>query len=220
MSTCPNKDIHSLFIDNELPEPYKSQFKTHINTCEQCENQQKIYQNIHSLLQNDKEAIFLSEDDIQNGYERLQAKLHYKRTIGTERTSPFLYAMQKSVPFVAAALLALAILPFYNTKNSQQSSRVATQTLTPSLRENTLLAAHNNPYIKQIRSARNKYSYKKPQAVMVQGNIPPESLSELFSTQSAQTIPEHSNVNVFQLNLPMDTMSVRASLYSKNNFGE
>ena len=34
MSTCPTKEIHSLYLDNELPQNHKEEYEAHIAGCE------------------------------------------------------------------------------------------------------------------------------------------------------------------------------------------
>ena len=34
MSFCPSKDIHSVYLDNELPEVYKAEYEAHIAVCQ------------------------------------------------------------------------------------------------------------------------------------------------------------------------------------------
>ena len=33
MSTCPEKDIHSIYVDGELPENYIKQYESHLSSC-------------------------------------------------------------------------------------------------------------------------------------------------------------------------------------------
>ena len=47
MYTCPNKDIHSLYIDNELAEPYKTQYEKHLVACDSCRKELQKQQQIH-----------------------------------------------------------------------------------------------------------------------------------------------------------------------------
>ena len=36
MSFCPSKDIHSVYLDGELPENYKAEYELHVSHCEKC----------------------------------------------------------------------------------------------------------------------------------------------------------------------------------------
>ena len=36
MSTCPENDIHSLYLDNELPLSYREEYEAHIKSCPKC----------------------------------------------------------------------------------------------------------------------------------------------------------------------------------------
>ena len=36
MFTCPTNEIHSLYLDNELPQNYVAEYEAHIVSCEKC----------------------------------------------------------------------------------------------------------------------------------------------------------------------------------------
>lgn len=37
MYTCPTDDIHSIYLDGELPDIYRKEYEAHIKTCSECE---------------------------------------------------------------------------------------------------------------------------------------------------------------------------------------
>ncbi|MBP5452686.1 MAG: zf-HC2 domain-containing protein, partial [Treponema sp.] len=39
MSTCPEKDIHSIYLDNELPAAYVADYEAHVESCPECKAQ-------------------------------------------------------------------------------------------------------------------------------------------------------------------------------------
>jgi hypothetical protein len=39
MSFCPTKDIHSIYLDNEMPEIYKAEYESHVATCKKCQQE-------------------------------------------------------------------------------------------------------------------------------------------------------------------------------------
>ena len=36
MSTCPEKDLHSIYLDGELPEEFLKEYENHVAGCEKC----------------------------------------------------------------------------------------------------------------------------------------------------------------------------------------
>ena len=39
MSFCPSKDIHSVYLDGELPEVYKAEYESHLKICPTCQKE-------------------------------------------------------------------------------------------------------------------------------------------------------------------------------------
>ncbi len=111
MFTCPNKDLHSVYLDNELAENYKAQYEKHINTCPKCQAELKKIKALRSLLKNDKDTISLTNNDISSSFERLQARMSYTRvtrkplTLGDHTKN-----MLKDVVIGAAAAAVIAVI--------------------------------------------------------------------------------------------------------------
>ena len=36
MSTCPDYDMHSVYLDGELPQKYALDYETHLTSCQRC----------------------------------------------------------------------------------------------------------------------------------------------------------------------------------------
>ena len=53
MSTCPENDIHSIYLDGELPEIYKAEYEAHLNNCIKCRTKLEQMKKIHEAFQYD-----------------------------------------------------------------------------------------------------------------------------------------------------------------------
>ena len=58
MDTCPEKDIHSIYLDNELPKQYLEKYQSHIASCPKCQMQLEQLKNIRQTLKDDSDSLF------------------------------------------------------------------------------------------------------------------------------------------------------------------
>ncbi len=117
MSTCPEKDIHSLYLDNELPENYRLQYEEHLTKCSECRKEYERLSNVQKILKSDSASVSLTPKDMDESFKRLQARLSYNRVI--KNTSPerfwnsfrHLNILRDASIGVAAALALVFLLP-------------------------------------------------------------------------------------------------------------
>ena len=62
MSFCPSKDIHSVYLDNELPEIYKAEYESHIALCPKCKAELERLRGLRAVLKADSDEIAPSAD--------------------------------------------------------------------------------------------------------------------------------------------------------------
>ncbi|MBO5236771.1 MAG: hypothetical protein J6B32_06655 [Spirochaetaceae bacterium] len=155
MSTCPEKDIHSLYIDNEIPLSHITEYESHVNNCQTCIKDLQKYKNLHSLLQEDSASINFSKEHLEDSFQKLQAKLHYSNTI--TQTKAFKPVNLSWVATVAAVLLLALVIPIKNT-STKKSSVPQTQPINiASSVFNNAISTVSMPYVgnthkKQIKS--------------------------------------------------------------------
>ena len=78
MSTCPSKDLHSVYLDNELPEQYKAKYEAHVQSCPKCQKELEALRNLQKLLRTDADQITPDSHYMEQSFERLQIKLKYR----------------------------------------------------------------------------------------------------------------------------------------------
>ena len=59
MSICPNKDLHSVYLDNELPESYKAEYEKHVADCPKCQAELKKLKAVRNLFADDRNTLNL-----------------------------------------------------------------------------------------------------------------------------------------------------------------
>lgn len=121
MSTCPNKDIHSIYLDNELPENFLAQYEDHIKTCEACQKQLQSLRNVRNLFQKGDASIInftSTQKEKDDGYARLQARLSYSKITGktpAPRRRKYSSYLGYMATGVAAALVVALVMPTRTT---------------------------------------------------------------------------------------------------------
>ncbi|MCR4949402.1 MAG: zf-HC2 domain-containing protein [Treponema sp.] len=110
MSFCPTKDIHSVYLDGELPEVYKAEYEQHIQNCEKCRKELMQLKAIHSLFKADSDSMNLDSHYMDESFQRLQIKMAYSKNIGkTPKKSPFKVISYVTSGIAAAAVFALVL---------------------------------------------------------------------------------------------------------------
>lgn len=108
MSTCPEKDLHSVYLDNELSEPFASQYASHLATCDSCQKTFTQFKHVHDIMASDAASITPDAVFVEQSFERLQSRIRFQRVTGNRHILEF-PAARWSVPAVAAAALILAV---------------------------------------------------------------------------------------------------------------
>lgn len=113
MSTSLNKDLHSVYIDGEMPESFVSQYESIVNSDEKEKNRLERMQVLHSLLQEDSKSKTVSDDFVNASFERLQTKMRYAKNTGyanSASSSSFVRPFAKYVASFAAAAAVFAVI--------------------------------------------------------------------------------------------------------------
>ena len=111
---CPKKEIISLYLDNELPSPWKEKLEAHLEKCPECRSSLVKYESLNNLLRRE-DSVYL-EPLIDPVRERVWDKLAISR--GKSRSSfrrfPSNFLKKSiSLPLPIAALTAVLILVFF-----------------------------------------------------------------------------------------------------------
>ncbi len=108
MSTCPEKDIHSIYLDGELPVTYIEKYEAHLATCESCRKQLDSLKMLRAIFNADKKDLELSQKDMDDSFARLQARMSFAKH--TNRTNVVKFQPRTWVSVVAGAAAALALV--------------------------------------------------------------------------------------------------------------
>ena len=131
MSTCPTKEIHSLYLDNELPQAHKEQYEAHIAACDKCRAEYEKLRAVRAVFEKDAQAVSPDKAFLDASYERLMLKMKYSKNTGHTRAPKISSRTWKiAVPAIAAAaVLALALPLSFAMRKANVKTMSATSSL-------------------------------------------------------------------------------------------
>ncbi|QTQ16807.1 anti-sigma factor family protein [Treponema parvum] len=165
MFTCPEKDIHSIYLDNELPPAYVKEYMEHIQSCEKCRKIFERMKNLRDLFQKDSDSLYLDETFKRQSYEKLKSRLAFHKTVSyADKKSIFKFAPVK--PMLTAAAAAAAVLAVTIPLKTQKNASFHSES------ELTPLVSQANP------------SPISENNIVISGNISREALASLFQSKN------------------------------------
>ena|GEM_PF-1030658 len=180
MSTSLEKDLHSVYIDGEMPESFLSQYESIVSSNKKEKAALEKMQSLHSLLQEDSEAMTkkITSPSPENpesafidaSFERLQTKMRYAKNVsfangqaGESKTFVTPFIKYASSFAAAAAVFAVVFIPLHN-KSISQAKETAVAAISI-MKQNTI-----EPIAKKD--------------VVIDGNINKEDLSKVLAVKS------------------------------------
>ena len=110
MSTCPDLDLYSVYLDNELPEQYKETLESHLAECGECRKKFNKMKSVHDILAADSSQIVISEKALEDSFTKLQARRSYNAYVKkTSKRNEIFF--RRVLPAMAAALVIALVLP-------------------------------------------------------------------------------------------------------------
>lgn len=129
MFTCPEKDIHSLYIDGELAQNFAKDYEEHIASCEKCRKELEKARALHSIFANDAASINLSKDFMEESYKRLKSRMRFNNVVKMSEPKKNAFSMRTLAPMAAAAAAVFAIMLPLKLNSTQNTSAVPTDAL-------------------------------------------------------------------------------------------
>lgn len=206
MSFCPTKDIHSVYLDNELPEAYIKEYELHVQNCPKCQKELETLKGLRSLLKADAEAITPDSHFVDQSFERLQIKMAYSKNTAKSsapKKSGYLYS---AAGIAAAAVFALIIPVRMNSgANTEMSLNPSANTAVSSMIPSTVANA--------VTTTANNVSFDSGRSVLVSGNIQETVLSsERGRRSSAPFTRDVKDVEVLRPELGDETISIKITV--------
>lgn len=204
MSFCLSKDIHSIYLDKELPENYKLEYEEHVKNCPECQKELNKLKLIHDALKSDSDSIKLDDDFLEKSYERLQIKMAYKNNVTKARRTSNVN-IKYGLTAVAAATLFALVIPV--TLNSNKKNSVTTQ---PALASVSSVSQISNSTSAIVA---NNVSINSGRNVLVSGNMLDTVIRPEAGIDNGKTLVKKAkDVEVLRPELEDETISIRISV--------
>ena len=204
MSFCLSKDIHSIYLDKELPENYKLEYEEHVKNCPECQKELNKLKLIHDALKSDSDSIKLDDDFLEKSYERLQIKMAYRNNVTKARRTSNVNIKYGLTAVAAAALFAL-VIPV--TLNSNKKNSVTTQ---PALASVSSVSQISNSTSAIVA---NNVSINSGRNVLVSGNMLDTVIRPEAGIENGKTLVKKAkDVEVLRPELEDETISIRISV--------
>ncbi len=214
MSFCPSKDIHSVYLDGELPENYKAEYELHISHCEKCRKELEQLKALHSLFQADSDSLKLDEHFMDESFQRLQIKMAYSRNVGkVPQKSPFKVISYVASGVAAAAVLAL-IIPAGLKSNKTNSTTVSPIIQSVSSVSSVPITAVST----NANSVANNVGYDSGRSVVVSGNIKDVVLSSEKQRKNNSFVKNANDVDVLRPDLQDEAINIKITVPGMGDF--
>ena len=197
MSTCPEKDLHSVYVDGELPAQFLAEYESHLASCEKCRAQVEKLRSLRSIFSRDSASHATDSTFSEESFSRLQTKLKYSRTANTIRTSSILSF--PPVKWALSAGAAAAVFALIATPQLLRSSASAQNETVQAIAYTEL-----EPISEKSPVIDGNFSYKELASLKVSDEAQPESKKE--EVQGAATVEK---LQVEQKTIGAYTVSTR-----------
>lgn len=136
MSTCPEKDLHSIYLDGELPEEFLREYETHLAGCEKCRLELEKLKELSSVFREEALSIKLDQNYLDQSFARLQTKMRYKKNSDDcEKLYPLRpYVRWMSGFAAAAAVFAVVFTPLslrFGSRGQKELTAIARTDIKP-----------------------------------------------------------------------------------------
>ena len=208
MSFCPNKDIHSVYLDGELPENYKAEYELHISHCEKCRKELEQLKAVRAMFKADADSLKLDEHFMDESFQRLQIKMAYSKNIGkVPQKSPFKVISYVASGVAAAAVLALVIPVGLKSNKASASGSVSTAPLIQSVSS-----------VSTVPITGNNVSFDSGRSVVVSGNIKDVVLSSEKQRKNSPFAKNVSEVDVLRPDFQDEAIKIKITVPGMGDF--
>ena len=215
MSGCPEKDLHSIYIDGEMPEKYAKEYEAHIALCEKCRKELEKARRVSMLFREDAISKKLDQQFLDHSFERLQTKLRYSANTKDNSKNILPFPVKWTVPLAAAAaLFAVVITPlsFRQTPAAASEIKAIARTEIKPITENKVVVDGNfdRTTISRVLNS---------QKVVSATNL--ASTAQKSTASSAQRriiiVEEYPDIDVFRPDFNNSSASVRIEFPDMNS---
>ncbi len=117
MSTCPEFELYSVYLDQEMPDTHQKAFSEHLQSCPDCQQRFSRLKEMQSALHMDSHMITLSQNDTEDSFKKLCMIMNYKAVTKKANSPIFPKTLKIVSPALAAVMIFAFILPIRMLQN-------------------------------------------------------------------------------------------------------
>lgn len=207
MSFCPTKDIHSVYLDNELPENYKAEYELHLKNCTACQKELERIKSLRNMLSADAKAITPDSHFMEQSFERLQIKMAYsKNSAKSKKTGVSNYKYY--ITAAAAAAVVALVVPLRLKSSPVPANQEVPFAVASAVNTVVPMTNVNNSTI-----TANNVSFDSGRSVLVSGNIHETVLSSEAKRKDKTPFTKNvKEIEVLRPELEDETISIRITI--------
>ncbi len=214
MSTCPEKDLHSIYLDGEMPEEFAKQYESHLESCEKCRRELEKLKTISSFFREDALSVKLNQVYLDQSFERLQTKMRFAKNTGYHDSNKNIihsYTKWVSGFAAAAAVFALVVTPLKFSVGPEQEVNAIARTQIKPIAENKVVVDGNLDTVK-ISAALSSTKETKNEADS-QENTSSTVINQNQKVVSATSLASNfSDIDVFRPDFNKSPVSVKIEI--------
>jgi anti-sigma factor RsiW len=110
MFHCPENDIHSIYLDGELPQNFVKDYEAHLASCQKCQAKLAKLKAVHEAFAADARLIEVSDDFKAASFDRLQSRMRFSKVVSASQPNKNIVRITNFVPIAAAAAAVFALM--------------------------------------------------------------------------------------------------------------
>lgn len=182
MSTCPDADLYSAYVDGEVPSPWKEKLSQHLSNCPACRSKTDTYLRLSQTMHHDK--ALLSPEQMDASLARLYDKMNERKarkSMGNAiTTNRFFHAsIQLPLPALAAALVLAVCIPVWVARGGSSNSPSDVFHASAATQAHTI-SPFNDEDLRVPVSSMSIYSPDIP-SIQLKNELMPDSGKKIFS---------------------------------------
>ncbi|MEE3411807.1 MAG: zf-HC2 domain-containing protein [Treponema sp.] len=110
MFHCPENDIHSIYLDGELPQNFVKDYEEHLASCASCRAKLEKLKAVHEAFKADARSIDVSDSFKAASFDRLQSRMRFSQSVKASEPNKNIVRIANFVPLAAAAAAVFALM--------------------------------------------------------------------------------------------------------------
>jgi len=152
---CPDQQLLSIYLDGELPSPWREKMRDHFAQCSECREKLENFRRLKELFKKDKgivrtfvervvdepaeERTYTEQELIDAAQKRVWNKVASRRTYSTSHGNVWQRRLSIPIPAAAAAVVVITLMAVFGIRST--GTLIANNRAEPAERASFILAA-------------------------------------------------------------------------------